>query len=273
MSYLSRSVFSKLVNPAPGYEQVPVIMKLLRYIRPMADTLTRTTIGASCAVVGGAAANLYLGRLEEIRDIDVKVCLPDMKQHDEVVETLVTFLARVLARPDIAGSVGPYPTVPGTVLDSAFSIESSDANERYSTLLREGPFNLLVLPHDVRDTQTRILVRGRYPIGTLPKRYHNAVQEYKYMEFLDITIPHAGCMRPIQVTLVKGVPVLALHDLVREQIVLLESPEFRNGGRRVGERASKKERIAALVEIMDAQHFTPNNITRLGDILNNSSSR
>ena len=267
MSDLSRSVFSTLVHPAPGYEQVPVIMKLLRYIRPMADTLTRTTIGASCAVVGGAAANLYLGRLEEIRDIDVKVCLPDMKQHDEVVETLVTFLARVLARPDIAGSVGPYPTVPGTVLDSAFQFESSVANESFFKPLKEGPFNLLVLPQDVGDTQTRILVRGRYPIGRFPSGH------YKYMEFLDITIPHAGCMRPIQVTLVKGVPVLALHDLVREQIVLLESPEFRNGGRRVGERASKKERIAALVEIMNAQHFTPNNITRLGDILNNSSSR
>lgn len=257
MSDLSRSVFSKLVNPAPGYEQVPVIMKLLKCIRPMADTLAHTSIGASCAVVGGAAANLYLGRLEEIRDIDVKVCLPDMKQHDEVVKTLVTFLARVLARSDIAGSVGPYPTVSGTELDSAFSIESSDANERYSTPLREGPFNLLVLPHDVRDTQTRILVRGRYPIGTLPKRYRNAVQEYKYMEFLDITIPHVDCMRPIPVTQVKGVPVLALHDLVREQIVLLESPEFRNGGRRHAEYESKKRRLIELTGLLTVPLSSP----------------
>ena len=257
MSDLSRSVFSKLVNPAPGYEQVPVIMKLLRYIRPMADTLAHTSIGASCAVVGGAAANLYLGRLEEIRDIDVKVCVRDMKQHDEVVKALVIFLARVLARPAIAGSVGPYPTVPGTVLDSAFSIESSDANERYSTLLREGPFNLLVLPHDVRDTQTRILVRGRYPIGTLPKRYRNAVQEYKYMEFLDITIPHVDCMRPIPVKLVKGVPVLALHDLVREQIVLLESPEFRKDGRRHAEYESKKRRLIELTGLLTVPLSSP----------------
>ena len=251
MSYLSRSVFSTLVHPGPGYEQVPVIMKLLRYIRPMADTLTRTTNGASCAVVGGAAANLYLGRLEEIGDIDVMVCLPDMKQHDEVVETLVTFLARVLARPDIAGSVGPYPTVPGTVLDSAFQFESSVANESFFKPLKEGPFNLLVLPQDVGDTQTRILVRGRYPIGRFPSGH------YKYMEFLDITIPHAGCMRPIQVTLVKGVPVLALHDLVREQIVLLESPEFRKDGRRHAEYESKKRRLIELTGLLTVPLSSP----------------
>jgi len=252
MNALSTSVFSKLVHPAPGYEQVPVIMKLLRYIRPMATMLT--SYGVSCAVVGGAAANLYLNRLEQIRDIDVKVCVRDTKQHDDVVYDIVRFLASVLARRDVANSVGPYAHIKGTVLGSAFQIESSVANEES---LQEGPFNLLVLPHDVRNTQTRILVRGRYPIGTLPKRHPHAVQEYKYMEFLDITIPHAGCMRPIPVTPVKGVPVLALYDLVREQIVLLESPEFQGRGRRHAERASKKERLLELTRLLTVPLSSP----------------
>jgi hypothetical protein len=219
----------------------------------MADMLAQK-YKAQTAVVGGAAANLYLNKLHETRDIDVKVCLRDMKQHDEIVDDIVMFLASVLARPDVAKSVGPYAHIEGTVLGSAFQFEGRNENESFFKPLREGHFNLLVLPHDVGDLQTRILVRGRYPIGRFPSGH------YKYMEFLDITIPHAGCIHPFSVETVKDVPVLALHDLVREQLGLLESSEFREGGRRHAERASKKKRIRDLLPLLTAD-------------LNNNSAR
>jgi hypothetical protein len=216
-------------------------------IHPIKDILK--PYGATYAVVGGAAANLYLNRLEEIRDIDIKVCLRDMDTHDDVVLALVEFLESVIIRPDIVKSVGPYiPTGAGT-LASATEFDNT-RTPVITNPLRPGPFNLLVLPHDVRDTQTRILVRGRNPIGTLPKRHKNEAPKYKYVEYLDITIAHAVCLYPLQVEDVKGIPVLALHDLVREQILLLESPEFREGGRRTEERASKKERLRRLLAIL-----------------------
>jgi len=224
----------------------------------MADMLARK-YKTQTAVVGGAAANLYLNKLHETRDIDVKVCLRGMEQHDEIVDDIVMFLASVLARPDVANSVGPYARIVGTVLGSTFQIESSVANEEYSASLQEGPFNLLVLPHDVGDLQTRILVRGRYPIGRFPSGH------YKYMEFLDVIIPHAGCIHPFSVETVKGVPVLALYDLVREQIGLLESPEFREGRRRHAERASKKKRLLELTSKLTVP-LLPNNQQRVSII-------
>ena len=241
-----------------GYEQLPVIDKLLRYIRPMASMLARK-YGAQTAVVGGAAANLYLNKLHETRDIDVKVCLRDMEQHDEIVDDIVMFLASVLARPDVAKSVGPYAHIEGTVLGSAFQFEGRNENESFFKPLREGPFNLLVLPQDVGNTQTRILVRGRYPIGRFPSGH------YKYMEFLDVIIPHKDCIHPFSVETVKDVPVLALYDLVREQIGLLESPEFREGGRRYEERASKKGRLLDLTRLLTVP-LSPNNQRRVSSI-------
>lgn len=243
----------------PGYEQLPVISKLLPMIGGIADVLK--PYGATYAVVGGAAANLYLERILDIRDIDVKVCLPNMDDHDDVVMDLIDFLANMIARPGTAESVGSYPTIPGTILAPVATLENVS-----SPLLRSGPFHILVLPHDVEDAQTRIVLRGRWPIGIVPKRYRNEPPNYKYMEYLDITIPHKGCHRPLQVETIRDIPVLALHDLVREQIVLLESPEFQERGRRYEERASKKRRLTDLVSLLK-EPLSNNNNRRKTEVL------
>jgi len=243
----------------PGYEQLPVISKLLPTIRGIADVLE--PYGATYAVVGGAAANLYLERTLDIRDIDVKVCLSNMDNHDNVVMVLIEFLEEVIARPGTAESVGSYPIVPGPILAPVTELENVS-----SPLLRPGPFNILVLPHDVEDTQTRIVLRGRWPIGIVPKRYRNEPPNYKYMEYLDITIPHKVCHRSFQVETIRNIPVLALHDLVREQIVLLESPEFQERGRRYEERASKKRRLTDLVSLLK-EPLSKNNNSRKTEVL------
>ena len=244
----------------PGYEQFPVISKLLPMIGGIADVLK--PYGATYAVVGGAAANLYLERILDIRDIDVKVCLPNMDDHDDVVLDLIDFLANMIARPGTAESVGSYPNIPGTILDPVAKLENVS-----SPLLRSGPFNILVLPHDVKDTQTRIVLRGRWPIGKFTMRSKSRVRKYyRYMEYLDITIPHKVCHHSLPVETIRNIPVLALHDLVREQIVLLESPEFQKRGRRYEERASKKRRLMDLVSLLK-EPLSNNNNRRKKEVL------
>lgn len=239
--------------------------KVLQHVREFIHNL-HTHFGKA-AIVGGAAANIYLNKLEDIRDIDVKVCLSDMKYHNKALMYIINYMNWFASyHSKIINNGNEYVFEKNRViLGSVIEWDGPGVKVASTPLEQNVPFNILVLPHDVRDTQTRVVLRGCFPIDILPNRY------YKYEEFIDIIIPHSPCH--LHVAQAMDMPVLALHDLVREQITLLESPEFRKGGRRVRERADKKERIAALVEIMDATPLSSNTVVRLGDILNSSSSR
>jgi hypothetical protein len=232
--------------------------KVLQHVQKFINSL-HTHFGQA-AIVGGAAVNLYLNTLEDIRDIDIKVCLRDMKKYDEALKYIIDFMNRFASyHSNIINNENEYVYEKDRVILGSVIEWGGPGVEHTSTPLEQYvQFNLLVLPHDVRDTQTRVILRGRYPIDRFPNGY------YKYEEFIDVIIPHSPCH--LHVAQEMGMPVLALHDLVREQIVLLESPEFKEGGRRFKERASKKKRIRDLLPLLTADLNT-NNARRLSNEL------
>ena len=230
--------------------------KLLQHVRKFVNNLHEHF--GQVAIVGGAAVNLYLNTLEDIRDIDIKVCLRDIKDHDRALKYIIDYINLIASYhpADIYNQNEYVYEKDRIILGSVIEWSGPGIEHTPIPLAQYVQFNILVLPHDVRDTQTRVVLRGRFPIDRLPNGY------YKYEEFIDVIIPHSPCH--LQVAHVMNIPVLALHDLVREQIILLESPEFKEGGRRFEERASKKKRIRALLPLL-TEDLNKSNARRLSN--------
>lgn len=201
-----------------------------------------------------------MNKLEDIRDIDVKVCLSDMKNHNKALMYIINYMNWFASyHSKIINNGNEYVFERNRViLGSVIEWGGPGVEHTPIPLEQNVQFNILVLPHDVRDTQTRVVLRGCFPIDILPNGY------YKYEEFIDIIIPHSPCH--LHVAQAMDMPVLALHDLVREQIVLLESPEFKERGRRFEERSSKKKRIRALLPLL-TEDLNNNNARRLSNEL------
>lgn len=236
----------------------PFIESLVYHVRNL--ILNLEVYNARAAVVGGAAVSLYLNQLDDIRDIDIKVCIPDKDKdyhYHNVLDYIVAYINWII-HPMHDNNIPRYSRIEGPVLSPI--IQQEDPGHETDNLgpLNSDKFNLLVLPNDVRGTQARIVLRGRWPIDQLPSGH------YKYVEYIDIIIPHGPCRLQIHVVPETRINVLALHDLVREQIAMLESPEFKEGGRRFEERASKKKRIRALLPLL-TEDLNNNNARRLSN--------
>jgi hypothetical protein len=232
--------------------------KVLQHVREFIHTLHKHF--GQAAIVGGAAVNLYLNKLEDIRDIDIKVCLGDMNNHDKALKYIINYMNWFASyHSKIINNGNEYVFERNRViLDPVIEWGGPGVKHTPISLDQNVQFNILVLPHDVRDTQTRVVLRGCFPIDILPNGY------YKYEEFIDVIIPHSPCH--LHVAQAMDMPVLAIHDLVREQIALLESFEFKEGGRRFEERASKKKRIRALIPLL-TEDLNSNNARRLSNEL------
>jgi len=228
---------------------IPFLHELRKYI-------SGTKLPISMAIIGGRAADYYLGTKTSI-DTDVKVCVKDIKRNNVVAGIaflLFNFLGKIthstcdelIAQYDPIDKNGatlpPHIEIGGggySDIGRVLRTELEAPGDIVLPVHRDFPLCVLVLPYPGDQSYSLVQIRQRYQegfVGTHPK----------YPNILDIVVKEEPC-NMLDTIESEGLPYIDLLSLIHSQQVLLSSSAFQLGGLRYAELDTKRDRLDSLM--------------------------
>ena len=228
------------------------------FLRELHKYISDTKLPISMAIIGGRAADYYLGTKTSI-DTDVKVCVKSIKRSNVVARIAVLlfeFLGNIKpsTRDELIAQYDPIDKS-GATLPPHIEIGGggySDIERVLRTELKAPgdivlpvhpnfPLCVLVLPYPGDQSYSLVQIRQRYQEGFVGPHP-------KYPNILDIVVKEkeepCNMLDTIES---EGLPYIDLLSLIRSQQVLLSSSAFQLGGLRYAELDTKRDRLDSLM--------------------------